>query len=319
MAYSYKKYEESDVVKRAQQALQDKESQKPGDYQSKWQGKMDDTMKAILDRKPFQYDVTRDALYNQYKDQYVRNGKLAMQDTMGQAAAMTGGYGNSYAQSVGQQAYQGYLTGLTDKIPELYQLALSKYQLDGDALKEQYALLGDREAQDYGRHQDAVAAWQADRNFLAGRYDQERTWDYGKFTDDRNYDYTLWQDNAARAQAQVEYLLSIGVTPSDELLAASGLTKEYSDNRVAQWQAAQAASGRGSRGSSSGGSAVTTWDGTVNGKKYLDQDDARALMETIIESGGSPQHAVQALVREGADLQSAQSMLSSYTRNLLRK
>ena len=241
MAYSYRKYEESDAVKRAQQALQESQSQKPGEYRSKWQEQLDDTMGKITDRQPFRYDVSRDALYNQYKDQYVRNGKLAMQDTMGQAAAMTGGYGNSYAQSVGQQAYQGYLTGLTDKIPELYQLALNKYQLDGDALKEQYALLSDRENQDYGRHRDAVAAWQTDRNFLAGRYDQERTWDYGKYTDDRNYDYTLWQDNAARAQAQVDYLLSIGVTPSDELLAASGLTKEYSDNRVAQYKAAQAA------------------------------------------------------------------------------
>jgi len=241
MAYSYKKYEESDVIKRAQQRLQDNESLKPGEYQSKWQGQLDDTMSKITNRKPFQYDVSRDALYNQYKDQYVHNGKLAMQDTMGQAAALTGGYGNSYAQSVGQQAYQNYLTGLTDKIPELYQLALSKYQLDGDALKDQYALLSDRENQDYGRHKDAVAAWQTDRSYLAGRYDQERTWDYGKYTDDRNYDYTVWQDNAARAQAQVEYLLSIGVNPSDDLLEASGLSREYSGNRIAQWQAAQAA------------------------------------------------------------------------------
>lgn len=252
MAYSYQKYEESDAVRKAQQALTEQEGRKPGQYQSQWQSQIDDTMGRILNRKPFQYDVNQDALYQQYKDQYVRNGKLAMQDTMGQAAALTGGYGNSYAQSVGQQTYQGYLTGLTDKIPELYQLALSKYQMDGDALKEQYALLGDREQQDYGRYQDALAAWQNDRNFLSDQYNQERTWDYGKYTDDRNYDYSVWQDNAARAQAQVEYLLSIGVTPSDELLEASGLDKQYTGNRISQWQAAQAAAAASRSGGSKG-------------------------------------------------------------------
>lgn len=285
MAYSYKKYEESDVVKRAQKQLQDNESLKPGAYQSKWQGQMDDTMSKIADRKPFQYDVDRDPLYNQYKDQYVRGGKLAMQDTMGQAAALAGGYGSSYAQSVGQQAYQNYLTGLTDKIPELYQLALSKYQLDGDALKEQYALLSDRENQDYGRHQDAVAAWQTDRNFLANRYDQERSWDYGKYADDRSHDYSVYrdgrdfdykvqQDDAARAQAQVEYLLSIGVTPSDDLLAASGLSGEYSSNKVAQVRAAQAAAQEAARAAASRGSGREKEEELTLAEQYAQLEEA---------------------------------------------
>lgn len=240
MAYSYKKYEESDAVRNAQDALKNQAASKPGQYTSQWQQQLDDIMGKIQNREKFTYDVNGDALYNQYKDQYVRNGKLAMQDTMGQAAALTGGYGNSYAQQVGQQTYQGYLTGLTDKIPELYQMALNKYQMDGDALQKQYAILGDREQQDYGRYQDALSAWQNDRNFLYDQYNQERTWDYGRYTDDRNNDYSVWQDNAARAQAQVEYLLSIGVTPSDELLEASGLDKQYVSGKLSQWQAAQA-------------------------------------------------------------------------------
>lgn len=295
MAYSYKKYDESDAVKRAQQALQEAQDRKPGEYQSKWQGQIDSTMQEILNRKPFQYDVNRDALYNQYKDQYVRGGKLAMQDTMGQAAALTGGYGNSYAQSVGQQAYQNYLTGLTDKIPELYQLALSKYRLDGDALKEQYAMLGDREAQDYGRHQDAVASWQADRNFLSGRYDQERTWDYGKYTDDRNYDYTLWQDNAARAQAQVEYLLSIGVTPSEELLEASGLTGEYARNRVTQFQAAQATK----KAAAGKGEELTLDEQYAQLKKAgVSQRDLDGLLNSAIGSSVAGQYITQDIAND---------------------
>ena len=99
-----------------------------------WWNKLTNTMNDIENREKFSYDVNGDALYQQYKDQYTTQGKLAMMDTMGQAAAMTGGYGNSYAQSVGQQAYQGYLQQLTDKIPELYQLALNKYNSEGEEL-----------------------------------------------------------------------------------------------------------------------------------------------------------------------------------------
>lgn len=79
---------------------------------------------------------------------------MAMQDTMGRAAALTGGYGNSYAQRVGQQTYQGYLQGLNDKVPELYQLALDKYNQETSDLYNQYSLLGQRENQDYGRYRD---------------------------------------------------------------------------------------------------------------------------------------------------------------------
>ncbi len=134
--------------------------QKPGAYTSQWQGQMNDAIGKILDRKDFSYDVNSDALYQQYKDRYVQGGKMAMMDTLGKAATLTGGYGNSYAQAVGQQAYQGYLQGLNDKIPELYQLALDKYSREGDGLYKRYSLLSAQENQDYGRHQDSLNQYQ---------------------------------------------------------------------------------------------------------------------------------------------------------------
>ena len=79
-----------------------------------------------LKNKKFSYDINGDALYHQYKNQYAQQGKLASQDTMAQAAAMTGGYGNSYAATAGNQAYQGYLTKLNDVIPELYHLPMKR-------------------------------------------------------------------------------------------------------------------------------------------------------------------------------------------------
>lgn len=124
--------------------------------QNTWWNKVNDTMNAIENREKFSYDVNGDALYQQYKDQYVNLGKMASADVMGQAAAMTGGYGNSYAQTVGQQAYQGYLQQLTDKVPELYQLALSKYNSEGEEMYNRLNAYGNLYNTEYGEHRDAV-------------------------------------------------------------------------------------------------------------------------------------------------------------------
>lgn len=100
-------------------------------------------LEKITSRKPFSYDLNGDALYQQYKDNYINQGRMAMADAVGQAAAMTGGYDNSYAQTVGQQIYNGYLQELNNRIPELYSLALEKYKSEGDELTNRYALLKD--------------------------------------------------------------------------------------------------------------------------------------------------------------------------------
>jgi hypothetical protein len=191
-------------------------AQKPGAYQSTWQDQLNDTLQQILNREKFSYDLNGDALYQQYKDQYVTQGKMAMMDTMGQAQAMTGGYGNSYAQSVGQQAYQGHLQQLNDKIPELYQLAMNQYQMEGDALTDRYAMLAQQENQDYGRFRDQMGDWQTERDYLTGRYDSERDLDYGKwadgrdfaygqFADDRAYDYQTGRDKVEDERWQSEF------------------------------------------------------------------------------------------------------------------
>lgn len=98
----------------------------------------DEALEAYLNRKDFQFDLNADALYRQYKDRYVEQGKKAMQDTIGRAAALTGGYGSSYAQNVGQKAYQESLQQLGDVVPALYKLAYDRYQDKGDTLYKTY-------------------------------------------------------------------------------------------------------------------------------------------------------------------------------------
>lgn len=115
---------------------------------------LQDIKNNIKDYGEFSYDVNSDALYQQYADQYARQGKIASADVMGQAAAMTGGYGNSYAATVGNQAYQSYLQQLNDKVPELYQLALDRYNMGKQELYDQYGMLLSEYEREYGLYSD---------------------------------------------------------------------------------------------------------------------------------------------------------------------
>ena len=249
MAFSYKDYQESDRVKKLAERLARVESQKPGDWTGGQYGQqMQEALDAIRKRKKFSYDLNGDALYQQYKDKYVQQGKQAMQDTMGQAAALTGGYGSTYGQAVGQQQYDAYLQNLNDVVPELYQLALSRYQMEGDDLKTQYSLLADQYQQEYGQYRDKVGDWQTERNFLSGRYDSERNLDYGMWGDARDFAYTDYRNGIADEQWRRQYEES--VRQFNEQMA---LSREQFAWQQAQAQAAAAAKSSGG-GSSSGGS-----------------------------------------------------------------
>lgn len=151
------------------------EEQKRKSYQSPWQSQLEETWQQIQDRPGFHYDVNADALWNQYKDRYVRQGQLAMEDTMGRAQSMTGGYANSYAQSVGQQTYQGYMQGLTDKLPQFYQMAQDQHKAQGDDLLNRYGILSELESKDYTRWMDAQAQrnWQTEWDEYIRRYNFE--------------------------------------------------------------------------------------------------------------------------------------------------
>ena len=124
------------------------------DFTFSQQGWLDEILGNIKNYGDFSYDLNGDALYQQYKDKYIQQGKMAMADTMGQAAAMTGGYGNSYAQSVGQQAYQAQLEKLNDIVPQLYQMALDRYNMGKEDLYNQYGMLSSERQNEYGLHQD---------------------------------------------------------------------------------------------------------------------------------------------------------------------
>lgn len=125
----------------------------PGAYNGMYQQQVGQTMNNLLNQRPMNYDVNTDALYQQIKDNYIKQGRQAMMNTQGAAAALTGGYGNSYGALAGQQAYQESLGNLSAQIPELYQLAYQRYLGNENSQRQNLAALQGLDESDYQRYQ----------------------------------------------------------------------------------------------------------------------------------------------------------------------
>lgn len=254
-----KKYIQSDAVTQAQQAVQNQQAQKPGQYQSQYQQPMTDLLGQIQNRDKFQYDINADALYQQAAQRYIQQGKQAMMDTMGQAAALTGGYGNSYAQNAGQQAYQGYLQSLMDQIPQFQQMALQQYQMEGDDLISRYNLLANQEESEYGRYMDSLNQYYSDLDRLQNNYENERSFDYGQYMDQANYD--MQYNQQAWENAWKLYQMDIK-TP--EVLEILGILEET----------ASSGGGDGGSSSGSGGGSGSNYSYSDIEQKYLAETKA---------------------------------------------
>lgn len=236
------------LIGQAWDTLQQLQANKPGEYSySADYGIANDYLNQYQNRDPFSYDFNSDALYQQYKDQYIQQGQMAMMDTMGQAAAMTGGYGNSYAQTAGQQAYNQYLNQLNEIMPELYQMAYDRYTQEGQELLNMYEIYMDRESDNYSRYLDSVDLWNQDvtnaRNNYTDLYNEytdaydmdytqketERQWTYQEDRDKVEDDQ--WQQEFDYEKQQNQYnrlyglITSSGYTPSEAELNAAGMTE----------------------------------------------------------------------------------------------
>ena len=180
-------YKPSAAVTEAKSYLQSVMSGGPGAFQSKYADQIASLYDQIMNRPKFQYDVNKDPLFQQYKNQYMRNGQRAMQDAIGNAAALTGGYGSSWGNTAGFQAYQYYLQQLNDRIPELEQYAFGKYQYEGNELRSNMDMSVNLDNIDYGRYRDTVQDWKDERAFASGLYSQEQAADMSQWQSTQDY------------------------------------------------------------------------------------------------------------------------------------
>lgn len=203
--YEKKKWEESDELKKQQQALEAYKANKPVDYSSPNKILSDEALKNWQNYKPFEYDVNTDALFKQYRNNYMTQGKLAMQDAMGQAAALTGGYGSSFGQNVGQQAYQGYLQKLNEVVPQLQEGAYNRYLQGKDDAYANWQTLQALEEQDYGRYMDEYNKYNAEYDRLLDEYNNAYDREYSQYQYEDQMDYQRYQDALSQENWQKQF------------------------------------------------------------------------------------------------------------------
>ncbi len=215
---------------------------------------LDSLYAAITGRSPFRYDAASDPLYRAAADRYIQNGRMAMRDTMGRAAALTGGYGSSYAQAVGQQQYDEYLRALSQALPEYYSMAWQRYEAQGRALQDAYDRAWQRRQDEYQRQRDEAADALA-----AEALDYERGRDAAAdaaAAEDR--DYSRRRDSY---QQLVKLISTAGYVPTDRELADAGLTRAQADALLRQYLQGQKSGGGSSAGASGSGQGRASGSG----------------------------------------------------------
>lgn len=202
-------------------------------YKDTYTQKIDSILDSILNPKAFNYNAESDPSFQVYRDIYNKQGDKALANTMSEASSLTGGRLNSWAVSAGQQAKSDFDSKLTSIIPQLEQLAYSRYTdginnqrnnlntlmaIDNDLYRKAY----DERNFKYGEKRDNInderyadeTQYNRGRDTLSDvRYDKE--WKYNTDRDmlsDKRYEdetkYNRSQDDIANQQRWEQLNLS---------------------------------------------------------------------------------------------------------------
>lgn len=217
-------------------------------YNPQYDAQIDELLNKLLNREAFSYNEELDPLYQQYKDLYTKQGQLAMEDTMGEAAALTGGYGSTYSQAVGQQMYNAYLQKVTEMLPEFYDRAYTQYTNEGNDMRNLYNMYIDRDQVDFQRYQQDVANSQAEYNaaLAAAQMEYQQQQDklsnlnnlYGLISgaDATDYERFLNNWNMNNTLDQQEYNKIIDKWNQDMQLNESNYNRRQDSQKLAQNQ-----------------------------------------------------------------------------------
>ena len=176
------KFEPSEEYKKAmEEATKLLEQLKGG--RTSYTDKINAALESIEKNPAFTYDFNTDPLFQAQLAASMRSGQQAMQDTIGQASALTGGYGSSYGQAVGNQAYNSYIQDAYNNLPEYANLALDVYNSD---LNNKYNLLNQYRYGDETEYQRALKDWENQYMVANDQYakEYENYWQEQGFNED---------------------------------------------------------------------------------------------------------------------------------------
>lgn len=201
-----KGYTPSRETQDAKRSWEELAANRPEDYTSPYTERMEELLRQMKGRGPFAYDPSRDDTFQRYARLYQRQGQTAMEDALGQAAGLTGGYDSTYAQQAGQQEYGRYMQELAALVPQLQQNAWDRYESQEQALLDQYKLLQGQDASAYDQWRDQVEDWQNASRQARDRYESLEKQDYSNYLALMKYyaSRAKQEQDAALAQQKLE-------------------------------------------------------------------------------------------------------------------
>lgn len=279
-------------------ALDDLEDDRPGAFSSRYQSEIDSLLQEIQNPEAFSLDDndTYRQLYDNYRESYMAQGNRAMRDAMGSAAALTGGYGSSYATTAASQAYDNYLQQLNDRNIDLYSMALNDYWKNRNDKYNQLGAVQGQDAVDYGRYRDEVSDWQTDRAYYAGQAQASYGNDWAAYESglsqyNAELDRAFQEEQAKQAQenwqAEMDYQNAVNYLKG---LDTRGVMSAWANGDTAtaeQLRAAALALVGGSGGSGGGGGGGRSRKTKSNDMpSSLTQDEFNADYIKILKENG---------------------------------
>lgn len=281
----------------------------------------------IMNRGEFSYDVNKDKLYQQYRDLYAQMGRGAMEDTMGQAAALTGGYGSTYSQNAGQQAYNAYLQKLNEVVPELYNAAYNRYNQEGQNLMNLYTMARSNADSAYERdYNQWYNRLQLERSDEDAAYNRQQTEEQKKLVQEET-DYERKQNAWSRLSSLIT---TTGYQPSGEELAAAGMSaneaaylRQYYQQKLEAASNKSGGSGGGGRRSRSGYGGGGTQPGkTDSPSPYahkpgsgITHNDIDITDASAVESAAAVAGRVKEMIKEGVPIADVNAFIRSASEN----
>ena len=237
-------YMESDEVEGRREQLRKVEENRPDPFKSKYQDQISNLLDGIYNQKKFSYtgkDLQNDDIYKMYAQRYSDSARRAMQDTMANAQAQSGGYGSSYAAQVAQQAYDNQMNGLNDKALDFRDRAYQMYRDDQANEYNKLQAFQGQDNTDYGRYRDTITDWQNDRNYFLNALNGERAHDLNVYNaNTSNYwngtNHLAGQYNADRSADMNTYKMDNDNLNFDREMAMKEeqWAKEYAMKKEAQ-------------------------------------------------------------------------------------
>lgn len=322
-------------------ALKQTEASRPEAFQSQYNQQVENLLNTIQNPQSFnlETDDTYRKLYEKYREQYAAQGDQAMRDAAGNAAALTGGYGSTYALAAGQQARDQYMQALNNNSMSLAEMALNDYWRNRNDKYNQLNAVNTQDAVDYGRYRDLVGDWKDERNYYADQYQRNYGNDYGEYRDgvtdwqnDRAYyagqaqtaygnDYSLYQsaldqynNEAARKQSQEQFEAQQALRREQDAQAQANWLAEFEYRKQQDALALQAAAARGggSGGGRSGGGTGFSWG--EEEPRTLTRNEYEKTYDDILngyEGGEEKAKAYEAYIKANAKVKSGRSFTRS--------